>query len=156
MKRKFLLLFLLGASVLGISDLAAQSGSSNWIPVGPNGGDARSFAVDPGNPQHLYLGTTTSWIYQSTDGGVAGKRLAKLGKADDRLSTAWSSIHRIRRCCLPGLAGWTARRVASTSAMTEGATWTASPEMVASQYALTRVVLQSGSSCGNSEGCVPQ
>src|SRR5271155_4466576 len=83
MNRKILLFFLLGASLLGISDLAAQSGSSNWIPVGPNGGDARNFAADPGNPQHLYLGTTTSWIYQSTDGGSSWKRLAKLGKTDD-------------------------------------------------------------------------
>src|SRR5277367_4563085 len=85
MKRKILLLFLLGASVLGISDLAAQSGSSNWIPVGPNGGDARSFAVDPGNPQHLYLGTLMSWVYQSNDGGSSWKRLSKLGKTDDQV-----------------------------------------------------------------------
>ena len=83
MKRKFLQLFLLGTCLAGVSDLTAQSGSSLWIPVGPNGGDARNFAVDPGNPQHLYLGTTTSWIYQSMDGGSSWKRLAKLGKADD-------------------------------------------------------------------------
>lgn len=82
MKRTILRLFLLGATLLGISDLAAQGGVSNWIPVGPNGGDARSFAVDPGNPQHLFLGTTTSWIYQSTDGGGSWKRLARLGKSD--------------------------------------------------------------------------
>ena len=82
MKRTILRLFLLGASLLGISDLAAQGGVSNWIPVGPNGGDARSFAVDPGNPQHLFLGTTTSWIYQSTDGGGSWKRVARLGKSD--------------------------------------------------------------------------
>jgi photosystem II stability/assembly factor-like uncharacterized protein len=83
MKHSFWRLFLLGASLVGASCLAAQSGSSTWIPVGPDGGDARSFAVDPGNPQHLYLGTTTSWIYQTTDGGSSWKRLAKLGKADD-------------------------------------------------------------------------
>lgn len=83
MRRKFLELLLLGLVLPGISRLAAQDVNSNWIPVGPDGGDARSFAVDPGNPQHLYLGTLMSWIYQSTDGGSSWKRLAKLGKADD-------------------------------------------------------------------------
>lgn len=83
MKRKFLQLLLLGLILPGISRLAAQDVNSNWIPVGPDGGDARSFAADPGNPQHLYLGTLMSWIYQSADGGSTWKRLAKLGKADD-------------------------------------------------------------------------
>ncbi len=83
MKRKLLQFFLLGVSILGISGLTAQGGVLTWIPVGPNGGDARSFAVDPGNPQQLYLGTTTSWIYESLDGGGSWIRLAKLGKADN-------------------------------------------------------------------------
>src|SRR5215470_1044628 len=83
MRRKLLQLLLLGLCLLEIPNLAAQGEVPNWIPVGPNGGDARSFAVDPGNPMHLYLGTTTSWIYQSTDGGGSWKRLAKLGKADN-------------------------------------------------------------------------
>lgn len=54
-----------------------------WTSVGPEGGDARSFAYEPGNPSHIYMGTTTSWIYQSTDGGATWKRLARLGKVDD-------------------------------------------------------------------------
>ena len=83
MKRKLLQYFLLGVSVLGISVSPAWSGVLSWIPVGPNGGDARSFAVEPKDPQHLYLGTLTSWIYQSSDGGTTWKRLAKLGKSDD-------------------------------------------------------------------------
>jgi photosystem II stability/assembly factor-like uncharacterized protein len=83
MKRKLLQYFLLGVSVLGISVSPARGGVLSWIPVGPNGGDARSFAVEPKNPQHLYLGTLTSWIYQSSDGGSTWKRLAKLGKSDD-------------------------------------------------------------------------
>jgi photosystem II stability/assembly factor-like uncharacterized protein len=83
MKRKLLQYFLLGVSVLGISVSPARGGVLSWIPVGPNGGDARSFAVEPNNPQHLYLGTLTSWIYQSSDGGSTWKRLAKLGKSDD-------------------------------------------------------------------------
>jgi photosystem II stability/assembly factor-like uncharacterized protein len=55
----------------------------NWLPFGPDGGDARSFAVDPHNPAHLYLGTATGWIYESVNGGAEWKRLAWIGKRDD-------------------------------------------------------------------------
>jgi len=59
--------------------------TASWIPVGPDGGDGRSFAADPNNDKHLYLGTTNSWIYQSQDGGASWQRLAKLAKTDDLL-----------------------------------------------------------------------
>src|SRR6201996_5542436 len=59
--------------------------ASSWVPVGPDGGDGRSFAADPTNDKHLYLGTTNSWIYQSEDGGASWQRLAKLAKTDDLL-----------------------------------------------------------------------
>jgi photosystem II stability/assembly factor-like uncharacterized protein len=55
----------------------------NWFPKGPDGGDARSFAADPANPKHLYLGTANGWIYQSQDGGKNWSRLARIGKRDD-------------------------------------------------------------------------
>jgi photosystem II stability/assembly factor-like uncharacterized protein len=54
-----------------------------WSPVGPAGGDARAFAAIPGQPNHLYLGTTDSWIYESQDRGASWRRLAKLDAADD-------------------------------------------------------------------------
>ena len=57
--------------------------ASKWRAVGPDGGDARAFAADPGNPQHLYLGSTSSWVYQSEDGGKSWRRLARLGLGDD-------------------------------------------------------------------------
>ncbi len=57
----------------------AQSG---WTVAGPAGGDARAFAADPGNPGHLYLGTTNSWLYESKDEGATWHRLAKLDPAD--------------------------------------------------------------------------
>ena len=56
---------------------------ASWVPVGPDGGDGRSFAADPSNAQHLYLGTTNSWVYQTEDGGASWQRLAKLSKSDD-------------------------------------------------------------------------
>jgi photosystem II stability/assembly factor-like uncharacterized protein len=63
----------------------ALTQTSSWIPVGPDGGDGRSFAADPTNDRHIYLGTTNSWIYQSEDGGATWQRLAKLAKTDDLL-----------------------------------------------------------------------
>ena len=53
------------------------------FPVGPDGGDARSFAADPTDSRHLYLGTTNSWIYESRDDGGSWQRLAKLSQAPD-------------------------------------------------------------------------
>ncbi len=54
-----------------------------WKSVGPAGGDARVFAAVPGQPQHLYLGSTNSWLYESTNGGVNWHRLSKLDSSDD-------------------------------------------------------------------------
>jgi photosystem II stability/assembly factor-like uncharacterized protein len=54
-----------------------------WSAVGPAGGDARSFAAVVGQPNHLYLGTLDSWIYESLDRGASWRRLAKLGRSDD-------------------------------------------------------------------------
>ena len=54
-----------------------------WSVIGPAGGDARAFAADPGQPHHLYLGTTSSWLYESVDGGASWHRLSKLDPSDD-------------------------------------------------------------------------
>ena len=66
--------------------LAAASGAfaaePAWSPVGPAGGDARAFAAVPGQPNHLYLGTTTSWVYETTDGGASWRRLARMDGSD--------------------------------------------------------------------------
>ncbi|HEY3628085.1 MAG TPA: transcriptional regulator [Terracidiphilus sp.] len=54
-----------------------------WTAVGPDGGDARSLEAAAGDPNHLYMGTTNSWIYESTDEGATWHRLARLDKVDD-------------------------------------------------------------------------
>jgi photosystem II stability/assembly factor-like uncharacterized protein len=72
-------IFFLLLSLPGVLRLSAQS---SWSVVGPDGGDARSFAAAPGQPNHLYLGTTNSWLYESTDGGAAWHRLAKIDPTD--------------------------------------------------------------------------
>ncbi|MHB1021448.1 MAG: WD40/YVTN/BNR-like repeat-containing protein [Acidobacteriaceae bacterium] len=55
----------------------------NWFAVGPGGGDARSFAADPHDPNHLYMGTTTGWIYESHDDGASWQHLARLARRND-------------------------------------------------------------------------
>ncbi len=74
-------LLLLASAVLATAPHA--SAAAPWIPFGPFGGDARSFAVDPKDHQHLYLGTANGWIYESRNGGERWARLAEIGKRDD-------------------------------------------------------------------------
>ncbi len=57
--------------------------AASWLASGPNGGDARAFAVDPTDHTHLYLGTTTGWLYETHDGGASWARLARIGNRDD-------------------------------------------------------------------------
>jgi photosystem II stability/assembly factor-like uncharacterized protein len=79
--KKYLPLLL---SVLFLSSLHGLAAESPfWVSVGPHGGDARSFAAMPSNPRHIYLGTTSSWIYESVDGGTSWKRLSKVANTDD-------------------------------------------------------------------------
>jgi photosystem II stability/assembly factor-like uncharacterized protein len=56
---------------------------SLWSAVGPAGGDARAIAAVPGQPHHLYLGTTNSWIFESVDEGASWHRLAELDPWED-------------------------------------------------------------------------
>ncbi len=65
----------------------AQSAPDRWRTLGPDGGDARSFAADPANPEHLYLGGTTGWIYESQDGGQRWHRLSRISADPASLDT---------------------------------------------------------------------
>lgn len=82
-KRSLCLLAVLAALLTALPSHAAAAASPAWSPIGPDGGDARRFAFDPRDPNTLYLGTTDSWIYVSTDGGSSWSRLAKLAPADN-------------------------------------------------------------------------
>ncbi len=83
------LLLLLSAAALPLWAVPPQAATNAnpvataWIPVGPDGGDARSFAADPTDSKHLYLGTTNSWLYESRDNGASWRRLTKLSPKDD-------------------------------------------------------------------------
>ncbi len=74
---------LLASLFLLLGSALPASAAAPWIPFGPFGGDARSFAVDPKDHAHIYLGTANGWIYQSHNGGERWERLAEIGKRDD-------------------------------------------------------------------------
>lgn len=58
--------------------LAAQQ---PWQPVGPDGGNVRSLAIDPKNPDRIFLGTSAGNLYLSTDRGVSWSRFARPGNS---------------------------------------------------------------------------
>ncbi|HEX4005537.1 MAG TPA: transcriptional regulator [Acidobacteriaceae bacterium] len=78
MKRLHCIGLLLAALTTGLFAPAARADAAPWPSIGPDGGDARRFAFDPRDPGRIYLGTTDSWIYVSTDGGSSWARLARL------------------------------------------------------------------------------
>ena len=77
------LIVLISLLVLFLIAVPGMKAQGYWRAVGPAGGDARAFAAVPGQPHHLYLGTTNSWLYESLDGGSSWHRLAKLDSSDD-------------------------------------------------------------------------
>jgi photosystem II stability/assembly factor-like uncharacterized protein len=61
---------------------AVAFAASPWAVLGPDGGDVRSLSYDPSSPDHIYLGTSTGSIFQSTDGGHSWARFSHLGTDD--------------------------------------------------------------------------
>ncbi len=74
---------LLAVLVLSCSVCDIPLYALSWFPLGPYGGDARSFAADPNNSRHLYLGTANGWVYDSQDGGMTWRRLGEVGNRSD-------------------------------------------------------------------------
>jgi photosystem II stability/assembly factor-like uncharacterized protein len=62
---------------------AFGAGTHQWSVLGPDGGDVRSLAYDPHNPDRVLLGTSTGVIFVSDDNGHNWTRFAKLGVGDD-------------------------------------------------------------------------
>lgn len=73
---------LLTSALLALLCASGLKAQQAWRIVGPDGGDARSFAAVPGHPNHLYLGTTNNWVYETLNGGASWHRWARLGNAD--------------------------------------------------------------------------
>ncbi|MBI2818422.1 MAG: transcriptional regulator, partial [Acidobacteria bacterium] len=58
--------------------LGPSVAKAEWKPVGPFGGDARSLAADPSDPNRMFLGTATGQVYFTDDAGRQWTRLAGL------------------------------------------------------------------------------
>ena len=50
-----------------------------WQPVGPDGGNVRSLAIDPKDPDRIFLGTSAGNLYLSIDKGASWSRFARPG-----------------------------------------------------------------------------
>ena len=57
--------------------------AGQWTAMGPDGGDVRSLASDPKNPDRIFLGTSTGALFVSNNGGQDWTRFAHLGSGDD-------------------------------------------------------------------------
>src|ERR1700756_2483138 len=57
--------------------------AGQWTTMGPDGGDVRSLASDPENPDRIFLGTSTGALFVSNNGGLDWARFAHLGSGDD-------------------------------------------------------------------------
>ncbi len=78
-KRCFSLLAVFVVLLLAVNFASATT----WKELGPDGGDARSLAYDPHNPDRILLGTSSGQLYESEDAGKTWLRLAQIGEGDD-------------------------------------------------------------------------
>ena len=68
-------LFLAASLLVSVPAAVSAETRQLWIPIGPDGGDVRSLAADPGNPNRIYLGTAGGALYRSETGGRSWYRL---------------------------------------------------------------------------------
>ena len=60
---------------------AALAAEQPWQPVGPDGGTVRSLAIDPKDPDRIFLGTSAGNLYLSVDKGASWSRFARPGNS---------------------------------------------------------------------------
>ncbi|MBL8184699.1 MAG: hypothetical protein JNK51_07210 [Blastocatellia bacterium] len=53
---------------------------AEWTVVGPDGGDVRAIAIDPKDPERIYISTLDGQIHSSSDGGRTWQMLVNLDK----------------------------------------------------------------------------
>lgn len=82
MKRNCLMIRFLLAALVCLLPVALYA-ATPWTPLGPDGGDVRSLAYDPHNPDRIYLGTSAGQMFLSTDGGATWSRFTHLGERFD-------------------------------------------------------------------------
>ncbi len=57
--------------------------ASDWQLIGPEGGNVRSLAYDPSDPNRIILGTSAGQLFVSQDGGNSWALFSHLGPGDD-------------------------------------------------------------------------
>jgi photosystem II stability/assembly factor-like uncharacterized protein len=70
-------------AICGLLLFSFAAFASDWRLIGPEGGDVRSLAYDPANPNHVLLGTSAGQMFLSQDGGASWSLFAHLGPGDD-------------------------------------------------------------------------
>ena len=76
--------WLLALALAGIvSFCAGYAHGAQPHMLGPDGGDVRSLAYDPQNPDRILLGTSSGQIFESRDRGTSWTRFAHLGTGPD-------------------------------------------------------------------------
>jgi photosystem II stability/assembly factor-like uncharacterized protein len=73
----------ISALVITLCMSSALAAEQSWQPVGPDGGNVRSLAMDPKNPDRIFLGTSAGNLYLSIDKGASWSRFAKPGKSSE-------------------------------------------------------------------------
>jgi len=70
--------------VLGLALLfPICSFAADWQLIGPEGGNVRSLAYDPSDPNRIILGTSAGQLFISQDGGSSWNLFAHLGQGED-------------------------------------------------------------------------
>ncbi len=68
---------------LSLLGFLLQASASDWRLIGPEGGDVRSLAYDPGNPSRILLGTSAGQMFISEDSGASWSLFEHFGPDDD-------------------------------------------------------------------------
>ncbi|MEO5935709.1 MAG: hypothetical protein ABIP81_00700, partial [Terriglobales bacterium] len=63
--------------------LGSAAQAQQWVPLGPDGGDVRSFGRDPHAGSRILLGTSAGTLFQTLNEGKTWTRFVHLGDARD-------------------------------------------------------------------------
>lgn len=119
----------MNARILLLLLLATLCNAQQWRPLGPDGGDVRSFAYDPKNPDRMFLGTSAGQLYLSTDHGKTWFRFAHLGDSTDMVLD--NIVIDFEDSNIMYVAGWSVDSISGDvfRSRNGGKTWETAPDM---------------------------
>ncbi len=98
---------------------AAAGWAQSWRPLGPEGGEVISLAIDPRHPARVFAGTREGGVYRSEDGGAGWVRSSSGLRASDVYVLAADPA-------VPSMV-WAATSVGLFQSVDDGASWAAVP-----------------------------